>query len=253
MQFAVRLWPSSIALLYFEIGGLFIRRQLMVSVCLLAAAAYAAFARADDVSAGARWFNIPSEPLAKALQTYGEIADVQVLYESALAKGQRSTAVQGNLLPKDALRILLSATDLNVFYTRPDAITLAHAAKDDKTTPDQTLANAELSLDTLRVHATQDTGDEARLRGYSEALRADIQAALSKNARTRFGTYRVGLKLWIDGSKKIQKTEVVQSTGDRSRDEAIASSLNGLVISQNAPMNTPQPVRISIAVRAVLQ
>lgn len=176
-----------------------------------------------------------------------------MLYESALAEGRRSVAVVGNLSPADALRVLLSSTDLRVSYTRPEAITIARTSADDHLPPDGLLEGGDLALDTLRVHATPDSEDEGRLHGYSEALRTDIQAALAKNAHTRSGTYRVGLKIWIDGTRSVQKAEIFQSTGDRDRDAAIAAALRGILVSQTAPANTPQPVRISVSVRALLQ
>ncbi len=254
MQFTARVWLPLIPPICSQLGRFFLNRRLVVGFWIMAGAAYAAFAQTDNVAAGPKWFNIPSQSLASALQAYGEIAGVQVLYESALAKDRRSSEVKGNLLPKDALRLLLSQTDLTVSYIRPDAITIAHAMKpDEMAAADRALVSEDLSLDTLQIHAAEDTDNEARLRLYSEALRSDIQNVLGKTARTRSGTYRVGLKLWVDTARRIQKTEVFQSTGDKDRDEAITATLNGIVISQAAPANTPQPVRISIVVRAIVQ
>ncbi len=215
--------------------------------------AFAAPQTGSSGSAGPRSFNIPSQSLDSALQAYGQAAGVQVLYESALAEGRHSVAVIGEFSPDDALRVLLSSTDLNVSYTRPEAITIARALTDDHLPPDHLLEDGDLALDTLRVHVTLDSGDEGRLHGYSEALRTDIQAALARNAHTRSGTYRVGLKIWIDGSRSVQKTEIFQSTGDRDRDMAIAAALHGISLSRAAPANTPQPVRISVSVRALMQ
>ncbi len=59
-------------------------------------------------------FHIPAQPLASALQAYGEQAGIQVLYESGSASGRKSMPVDGKLLPEDALNVLLTGTDLRV-------------------------------------------------------------------------------------------------------------------------------------------
>jgi hypothetical protein len=227
------------------------RFAVAAAVCLFMAIAFVALAHENKVSAPPRWFNIPSQPLAGALQAYGEIAGVQVLYESALAEGRRSVAVKGNFTLEAALRVLLSATDLNVFYTRPDAITIAQPPNERVAVIDP-LARIDLSLAPLRVHASVESEETSRLQEYSEALQGDIQGVLSKDARTRSGTYRADLKIWIDPSRTIQKTTLIRSTGNEVRDAAIVKDLNGLIISQTPPVNTPQPVRISIFVRPLL-
>lgn len=199
-------------------------------------------------------FHIPAQPLAGALQAYSERTGVQVLYESTSAAGRRSIAVDGTFTPADALNLMLTGSDLKVRYIRPDAITLAlpsAAADEPPASPLGASAAADLSLGTLRVRAVDSGEDTTRLHGYSESLQSDIQKALQKNNRTRAGSYRAVLDLWIDPSRTIQRTELFRSTGDPERDEAVASVLRGLVISRPAPSNTPQPIRVVIVVKSV--
>jgi hypothetical protein len=199
-------------------------------------------------------FDIPAQPLATALQAYGERTGVQVLYESNSAVGRSSVAVQGNFTPNAALDLLLTATDLKVRYTRPDAITLALLSADDDRPPATPFGTADLSLGTLHVRATSDgDGDDAaaRLHDFSESVQTDIQKALQKNAKTRGGSYRAVLDLWIDPLRTIQRTELFRSTGDQERDTAVATTLRGLTISRPAPANTPQPVRVVIVVKSL--
>ena len=196
-------------------------------------------------------FHIPAQPLATALQTYGETAGVQVLYESNSAVGRTSTAVEGTFTPDEALTMLLTGTDLKVQYVRPDTITLALRS----VSPDGPSAKAppamELSLGTLRVRATAEADDGRQLHDYSDGLRADIQKVLQKNAATRGGSYRATLDLWIDPLRTVQRIDLVRSTGDQSRDTAVADALRGLIINRPPPANTPQPVRVVIVVRSV--
>lgn len=196
-------------------------------------------------------FDIPAQPLAAALQAYGQRTGVQVLYESNSAVGRSSVAVEGSFTPDAALDRLLTATGLKVRYTRPDAITLALLSAADDRPPATPLGTVDLSLGTLRVRGSSDGDDEARLHDFSETVQADIQKALQKNAKTRAGSYRAILDLWIDPLHTIQRTELFRSTGDQERDAAVAATLRGLTISRSVPANTPQPVRVAIVVKSL--
>ncbi|MGY3486713.1 hypothetical protein ACVW1C_004596 [Bradyrhizobium sp. USDA 4011] len=192
-------------------------------------------------------FNIPSQPLASALQAYGERTGVQVLYESNSATGRKSAPVEGTLTPEEALNLLLKGTDLKVQYIRPDAITLASRADHPPASP---LATADLSLGTLQVRATGDGNDTSALRDYSESLQLDIQKALQKNIGSRGGSYQLVVDLWIDSSRTIQRTRLSRSTGDQNRDAAVTAALQGLTVSRTTPANASQPVRIAIRVKS---
>jgi hypothetical protein len=219
-------------------------------------AAWAAVAKERRAAAGSMpmTLHIPAQPLANALQAYGQQTGVQVLYESRSAAGLRSAAVEGTFTPQEALNLLLKGTELKVHYARPDAITLAppHSEKElpsEKEPPSESPpAKADLSLGTLRVRASGDD-DSSGLHDYGESVQADIQKALQKNARTRSGSYRLVLDLWIDPSRTIERTKLYQSTGDPGRDAAVAAVVLGVIISRPTPVNMPQPVRVAIVVR----
>jgi hypothetical protein len=196
-------------------------------------------------------FQIPAQPLVTALQAYGQRAGVQVLYESDSAAGRQSAAVEGEFTRDKALELLLSGTDLEVHYTRPDAITIAPRtvrSKDDP--PADPLGKADLSIGELRVRAANRLTDVAPLQDYSESVQQDIQSALRKNAKTRFGNYRAVLDLWIDSARVIQKTALLQSTGEADRDAAVTAALQGLTTSRAPPANAPLPVRVVIVVKS---
>lgn len=195
-------------------------------------------------------FHIPAQPLANALQAYGQRTGVQVLYESSSAVGRSSVAVEGKFRPEAALDLLLTGTGLRVKYIRPNAITLAFRSADSGGVSAMP-PTADFFAGSVWVRGTDDGDDTARLRDYSESVQIDIQKALKKNSRTRAGSYRAVLDLWIDPSRTIQRAELFKSTGDRERDTAVAAALRGVSISRPAPANTPQPVRVVIMVEAL--
>jgi hypothetical protein len=193
-------------------------------------------------------FSIPAQPLVSALQLYGQIAGVQVLYESRSAAGRQSTAVDGLYAPRDALALLLTGTDLRARYSRPDAVTLA---PDDPETPrgQSLLSGASLSLGTLHVHGN--LGAVPPISEYSEQVRRDIENALQHNAQTRVGNYRAALNVWINTARMVERVDVANSSGDPARDAALISTLRGVTIGSAAPLNAPRPVRVSVAVRTM--
>jgi TonB C terminal len=203
-------------------------------------------ARAGELIA----FDIPRQSLAGALQAYGQATGIQVLYESNSAVGRASAAVEGKFTADAALHLLLKETELKVRYIRPDAITLALPSAEgvNYALPATPLASSSLSLGTLRVRGTRD--DTAGLQDFSQRLQMDIQNALRKNPRTRDGSYRAVLDLWIDPARMIERTELLRSTGDRDRDVAVAAALRGVTVSR-PPANTPQPVRVVIVVKSL--
>jgi Secretin and TonB N terminus short domain/TonB C terminal len=196
-------------------------------------------------------FQIPAQPLATALQAYGQRAGVQVLYESDSAAGRQSVAVEGQFTRNQALELLLSGSNLEVHYTKSDAITIAPrnvGGKDEP--PADPLVKADLSIGELRVHAPSQSGGIGPLQDYSESVQLDIQSALRKNPKTRSGNYRAVLDLWIDSARVIQRTAMLQSTGEADRDTAVTAALQGLTTSRPPPANAPQPIRVVIVVKS---
>jgi protein TonB len=87
------------------------------------------------------------------------------------------------------------------------------------------------------------------LHPYAGIIQADIQQTLTKNEKTRRGTYNVGVKLWIAAPGTVQRAELFRGSGDRDKDVAISQVLEGLVVSQAPPAHTPRPVIVIITVR----
>jgi hypothetical protein len=193
-------------------------------------------------------FEIPSQPLANALHAYGRRMGIQVLYESRSAIGRQSEAVLGQFTPDEALKRLLAGTDLEVRHARADAISLVAPVGLD-IPPTNPLATADLSIGELRVRAPGKSNDLARFQDYSETLQAEIQRALLKNTTTGSGNYRAVLDLWIDSARTIQKTALLQSTGESTRDAAITATLQGLMINRPTPADAPQPIRAVVVMR----
>lgn len=195
------------------------------------------------------YFHIPSQPLSHALEAYARESGIEVLYESRIVESLQSTDVDGTFAPEAALRMLLGGTDLQVRYTRQNAITLSSPAEIDLP-PASPLADADLSLDTLHVKGYV-RADGKALQAFSEAIQFDIEKALRQNSMTRSGSYRIKVNLWVDASQKVHGVNVIAPTGDPERDASIPHVLEGLTLSRAPPANTPQPIQVTITVRSL--
>ncbi len=198
-----------------------------------------------------QYFQIPSQPLASALEAYARDCGIEVLYESSIVGALQSSSVDGTYTPDLALQMLLNGTDLKVHYARQNAITLSSPRDDVSLPPASPLKSADLSLDTLSVKSGPEQGDVEHLREFSEAIQSDLAKALRDNARTRSGSYRANVNLWVDATRKIRSATLLQSTGDVTRDASIPLVLEGVTLSRALPANTPQPVKVVITVRSL--
>lgn len=77
-----------------------------------------------QVSAQEIDFNIPAQPLASALQTFGQQANVQLLYSPDDTQSLNSTALRGRYEPRDAIGVLLKGTGL-AYSLQGDTLTVS--------------------------------------------------------------------------------------------------------------------------------
>jgi hypothetical protein len=78
--------------------------------------------------AAAITFNIPAQPLASALTTFGRQAGLQVLVDSASVAGKTSAAVNGSMTAPQALQQLLGGTSVPYRFTSATAVMVGSGA-----------------------------------------------------------------------------------------------------------------------------
>ncbi len=91
----------------------------------------------------------------------------------------------------------------------------------------------------------------SRFGWYAGILQREIQAHLSVQEGVRQSQYTVVARLWIDSSGRIERAQLVGSTGDVSLDRRLESALSGggFKVSEAPPDDMPQPVRLRIRSR----
>lgn len=171
-------------------------------------------------------FDVPAQPLASALELYGSISGLQVVYESSLARGRLSALVKGTFAPEVALRILLSGTGLSPRYMAADGFVLVPDPK-AKETPQSTLSPfAETE--------------------YYGRIQAGLRQVFCTDERARLGGYRVAVSLWIGGSGAVRRFALLDSTGNAALDATLDEAIRNMNIGEAPPIGFTQPITMII-------
>lgn len=166
-------------------------------------------------------FDIPAQPLEAALEAFAEQSRMQVLYETAVTAGRRSSETRGVLTQDRALRRLLSGTGLEFSYTADRAFTLV---------PVRAAAASAL------------VQGETALNPFLGLVQTGVLAVLCRNPETRPGAFRLAMQFWIGNSGRIENPRLLKSTGASRRDAAIAEALVRVVLERSPPSGMPQPI-----------
>jgi hypothetical protein len=206
-------------------------RPFLLAFCLGAFVSVGAGARAreaEGIAATAASFDIAAQPLAAALDAYSAATGMQVIYDGALASGRRSTAVKGAMAPDTALQLLLNGTGLVVVYSASKVFTVLPK-------PAVPAARAATIDDYMP---------------YLAAVQSSVAEAFCRHPLTAPGDYRIKFRFWIAPTGKVSRSQLLGSTNDDRRDQAIVRLLDGLTIDRPPPSAMPQPVVMAIFPRS---
>ena len=121
------------------IGRLARARWLAVVMVL----AHIALSAGADAAETARWFNLPAQPLAKALIQFGLQADLSIGYRGLDFHGQKSLALVGYDTPQSALSRILKDSDFS--FEIVDAETIRIVKRGPKPAPARTPAPVKVA------------------------------------------------------------------------------------------------------------
>lgn len=132
-----------------------LRRALqvaLVSACTIAVTPIAATAANGEHTVASFELDIPSQDLHAALQQLAVASHYRLFYKSAFVAGKTSPALSGSYTAEQALRQLLSGTDL-VYEITPESVVLIRPRN-------EAVGNAQGSPSRIRI-ASSDTGAES--------------------------------------------------------------------------------------------
>jgi hypothetical protein len=210
---------------------------------------YRAAAQEQSSAAAPRQYDIPADRLDRALAAFADTSNVDIIYDNALARGRRSTAVSGRYSPPQALAILLAGTGLSWRFTQARAVVIFAGTSDPaSTTNEASEPYAVLTLDTLRVRASPVIGSTSRapFTAYSEWVLAELYRRILPEREPRARAFRGEIQFWIDDQGVVSRLEFLRRTGDGEADRLIESRIVGARFERTPPPGLPQPLRFMI-------
>ncbi|WP_244064212.1 TonB C-terminal domain-containing protein [Bradyrhizobium sp. Ce-3] len=180
-------------------------------------------------------FDIPSQPLTSALESYGATSKREVLYDARLATGRTSGEVRGVFAPSEALQVLLDGTGLVGRLTSESAVVIVPVSP------------AAGQPATAEVDARK--GDPVIRARYYAVVQERVRDAFCRETALRPGRYRIAVQFWIAPTGSIQQTRLLSKTGDARIDSAIETTLHGLRMKEVPPPGISQPLTMVVAPR----
>lgn len=201
------------------------RAHALVGCAALALGLMCQAAHAQPAGKAGILFDLPAQPLKKALALYDDRANLPVFFPSELAEGKTSNAVHGVFTPEEALRRLLDGTGLAVQTAAAGAFVLVSI-------PPATLDGAAGAAPGASARMTVNT--------YESLVQSRIFQALCKADGAAFGSYRMALRVRVGTSGQVRQASLLDTTGNRARDAAILGAVQQLDIGK-APADPSRP------------
>ena len=184
-------------------------------------------------------FDIPRQSLSQAVVAFSRVSGVQVLYDGGVTSQQSSTAVVGDMTSGQALRVLLTGTGFIIRYVGPRSVTLIRQAA-------ETHSPTVMRLDTLQVEAeVLRIGSAPRYGPYAARVLDQVRRELQSDAQTSRGVYSVTVKVWLAADGRVQRSDIMASSGKPEIDARVLRRLNGVVLSERPPPDLPQPLEFA--------
>lgn len=195
--------------------------------------------RAQPADGPVLQFDIAAQNLGDALDQYSRRTGIAVLMDQRHAQRQ-SAAVRGAYAAGAALQTLLEGTGLQSRLSDAQAVIVyAPAAASALAAADLPPAAVVAAADI--PGATQGGGDHA---AYVSRLQHVLLGLLCRAAQTRPGGYRLALQLYLNRAGVVDRVHLLDSTGLRARDTAIARLVLGMRVGAGPSPSMPQPVSI---------
>jgi TonB family protein len=81
---------------------------------------------------------------------------------------------------------------------------------------------------------------------YAGLVQSQVQGALRREDKTRYGRYHISVRLWLGASGQVTRAQIASSSGDPAVDSAITGLLSGLSFGEAPPVGMPQPINLRI-------
>ncbi|PZA13603.1 energy transducer TonB [Rhodopseudomonas palustris] len=94
-------------------------------------------------------------------------------------------------------------------------------------------------------------GGGTRWGWYASIVQAQIESALRSNEKTRHAVMRIQVRLWADGTGRVNRVQLVSSTGNSELDSVLRDQvLGGLTLREPPPRDMPMPIITRVTARS---
>ena len=204
--------------------------MLSLAVCGLVSPSWAADNGGAPDGAALFDFDIPAQPLVRALNRFADVSGRSALFPGTLVAERHSSSVHGRYTAKLALQRLLEGSGLEVEEITSGKL----AALLLKPIPAQT------SVEAVAQPEVDNLG------GYEALIQARVWDAICANRSTAIDNYRSLLRFSVDTTGRIQQPRLLSSSGDGHRDAALLDALQSIRLDRAPPPRMRQPVTLLI-------
>lgn len=174
-------------------------------------------------------FDIPPQPVARALLKFSAVTGVDVLLDARhAATNTKSFDVRGSMEERDALDTLLVGSGFVAREFGPDTVLVGTAAAG---------------------HEGARAAFSGREKVYFAMVQGKIETTLCAHAETVPGRYRLALTLWVGRSGRVVHFKRLDTTGEAVRDAAVDEAMRAIAFDQSPPAGMPQPLTLVMAPR----
>lgn len=153
--------------------------SLLMTSALTAVAAVHAHPASAQATAQQASYDIPAQPLSRALVRFSNATGLQLFYDATLVRGRTSPGVSGSMSRQEALSRLLAGTGLSYSFTNNNTVTISDRVAAAHDAPVE--ADGSLVLDTINV-----TGGGGESSDYTPYETAAPTAHISEENIDRF-------------------------------------------------------------------
>lgn len=94
------------------------------------------------------------------------------------------------------------------------------------------------------------TGGRAKFAFFTNMVQAHLQEELSRNKKLRSADYKAIVRIWFTASGKVDRAELVGSTGNPEVDSTLTTALAEISpLSSAPPSDMPQPMKLRLTSR----
>lgn len=122
--------------------------MMSTALCMGALPTVMPVSQAAAQTAGMHTFDIPSQPLDRALRSLSNQTGVQIAYQTSIAAGATAPRVSGTMTTEQALARMLSGSGLRYSFTNADTVTILSTSAEGGSVG----AGGSVMLETITVH-----------------------------------------------------------------------------------------------------